>query len=78
MSRIPASLVQYSDSETDEDVNEEVGKGRKAEPILQSEGESSERKLQSKRKRLTVPDDIVEMFGDETSTKKCKGRQSWR
>jgi len=73
MSRIPASLVQYSDSETDEDVNEEVGKGRKAEPILQSEGESSERKLQSKRKRLTVPDDIVEMFGDETSTKNAKG-----
>jgi len=73
MSRIQDSLVQYSDSETDEDVNEEVGKGRKAEPILQSEGESSERKLQSKRKRLTVPDDIVEMFGDETSTKNAKG-----
>jgi len=32
-----------------------------------------DRKLQSKRKRLTVPDDIVEMFGDETSTKNAKG-----
>ena len=43
MSRIQASLVQYSDSETDEDDNDEVGRGRKSNPVLPSEEEPVER-----------------------------------